>query len=58
MTCRIRLVLSIHNHQPVGNFQGVFEDAYRDSYAPFLDALAEYPEIPISLHTSGRTGLM
>ncbi len=53
MTCRIRLVLAIHNHQPIGNFEGVFEDAYRDSYAPFLEVLADYPELPISLHNSG-----
>lgn len=53
MTCRIRLVLVLHNHQPVGNFDGVFEDAYRDSYSPFLDVLEEYPEIPVALHTSG-----
>lgn len=53
MSCRIRLVLAIHNHQPIGNFDGVFEDAYRDSYAPFLDFLEEYPEIPVSLHNSG-----
>ena len=53
MTCRIRLVLAIHNHQPVGNFEGVFEDAYQDSYQPFLDVLEDYPEIPISLHNSG-----
>jgi alpha-amylase len=50
---QIRLVLALHNHQPVGNFDGVFEAAYHDSYAPFLDVLEQYPEIPVSLHTSG-----
>jgi alpha-amylase len=49
----LRLVLALHNHQPVGNFDGVFAAAYDDSYAPFLDVLADYPELPISLHTSG-----
>jgi len=49
----VRLVLAIHNHQPVGNFDGVFEAAYQDSYAPFLDVLEEYPHIPIALHVSG-----
>jgi alpha-amylase len=49
----IRFVFALHNHQPVGNFDGVFEGAYRDSYAPFLELLEGYPEIPISLHTSG-----
>ncbi len=49
----IRFVFALHNHQPVGNFDGVFEGAYRDSYAPFLELLEGYPEILISLHTSG-----
>jgi alpha-amylase len=48
-----RLVLAFHNHQPTGNFDGVFEAAYQDSYRPFLEMLANYPQIVISLHTSG-----
>jgi alpha-amylase len=46
-------VFAIHNHQPIGNFDSVFEGAYRDSYRPFLEMLEQYPEIPISLHISG-----
>ena len=53
MAGSVRLVLAFHNHQPVGNFDGVFEQAYRDSYQPFLDVLQDYPEIPFGLHTSG-----
>jgi len=53
MTSRVRLVLAIHNHQPIGNFDGVFEAACVDSYVPFLDVLRDYPRIPISLHLSG-----
>jgi alpha-amylase len=49
----VRLIFALHNHQPVGNFDGVFEDAYRDSYRPFLDVMEDYPEIPWVLHTSG-----
>ena len=49
----VRLILALHNHQPVGNFDGVFEAAYRDSYLPFLDVMEDYPEIPFVLHTSG-----
>lgn len=56
-TCKmhpsIRLILLLHNHQPVGNFDGVFEAAYQDSYSPFLDVLEEYQNIPVVLHTSG-----
>jgi hypothetical protein len=49
----LRFVFALHNHQPVGNFGHVFEHAYRDSYRPFLELLEQYPEIPVSLHTSG-----
>ncbi|MCG6157056.1 alpha-amylase/4-alpha-glucanotransferase domain-containing protein [Rubinisphaera margarita] len=49
----IRLVLAIHNHQPVGNFDHVVEEAYQDSYKPFLDVLENYPAVRISLHNSG-----
>jgi alpha-amylase len=49
----VRLILALHNHQPVGNFEQVFETAYRDSYRPFLEVLERYPDIPFALHTSG-----
>ena len=49
----VRLILALHNHQPVGNFDGVFDEAYRLSYGPFLDVMEDYPEIPFVLHTSG-----
>lgn len=49
----LRLCLVLHNHQPVGNFDGVFEQAYIDSYRPFLDVFDGFPELQISLHTSG-----
>lgn len=53
MAPRIRLVFAIHNHQPVGNFDGVFEQAYRDAYEPFFDVLDDFPELPITVHFSG-----
>jgi alpha-amylase len=49
----VRLVLALHNHQPVGNFDGVFEAAFSDSYRPFLEFLSDYSQIPVSLHASG-----
>jgi hypothetical protein len=49
----IRLVLALHNHQPVGNFDNVFEQAYRDSYCPFLDVFEQYTGLRFSLHVSG-----
>lgn len=53
MPHQLRLCLALHNHQPVGNFDHVFEQAYQDSYLPFLDVLERFPNIRISLHTSG-----
>ncbi len=53
MTQTVRLVLLLHNHQPVGNFDGVFEQAYQDSYLPFLDVFEHNANFPIALHTSG-----
>lgn len=50
---RLRFSFVLHNHQPVGNFEDVFEAAYRDSYWPFLEVLEDYPDIPFCLHTSG-----
>ena len=49
----VRLILALHDHQPVGNFDGVFESAYREAYLPFLDVMADYPGLPFVLHTSG-----
>src|SRR3954453_14297835 len=53
MSPNLRLVIVLHNHQPVGNFDGVFEGAYQDSYKAFLDVFEQYSEISIALHTSG-----
>lgn len=49
----LRLCLVLHNHQPMGNFDGVFEQAYQDSYLPFLEVFEQYSELKMSLHTSG-----
>ncbi|HJT77973.1 MAG TPA: alpha-amylase/4-alpha-glucanotransferase domain-containing protein [Gemmataceae bacterium] len=49
----LRFIFAVHNHQPVGNFGHVFEEAYRLSYWPFLELLEQYPDVPFCLHTSG-----
>ena len=49
----VRFVFVLHDHQPVGNFHDVMEDAYQKSYLPFLDLLQQHPAIRIALHTSG-----
>jgi 4-alpha-glucanotransferase len=53
MTPNVYLCLVLHNHQPIGNFDGVFEQAYQDSYLPFLDVFEPFERLAISLHTSG-----
>src|SRR3989338_7495994 len=53
MKKKIVLLLGLHNHQPVGNFDQVFEQAYRDAYEPFLKLIADFPQIKFSLHYSG-----
>ena len=53
MTQHVHLCLVLHNHQPIGNFDGVFEQAYQDSYLPFLEVFEPYEGLQISLHTSG-----
>src|SRR5262245_42800800 len=50
---KIRFALALHNHQPIGNFDGVFEQSYQDAYLPYLEIIEEYPQLPFSLHTSG-----
>ncbi len=53
MEASVRLCLVLHNHQPIGNFDHVFQQAYRDSYLPFLNLLENFDKLPIALHTSG-----
>jgi alpha-amylase len=53
MSTSIRFCLVLHNHQPVGNFDHVFDAAYRESYLPFLDLFEPYEALRVSLHTSG-----
>ena len=49
----ISLVLIVHDHQPIGNFDSVFRQAYDDAYGPFLAFIERRPEFRLALHTSG-----
>lgn len=49
----LRLVLCFHCHQPVGNFDEVFERATRLAYRPLLEGLAQHPGLAFVLHVSG-----
>jgi len=50
---KFSLVLLIHAHQPIGNFDEVMEHTYVRSYLPFLNCLARHPQVRIGLHYSG-----
>lgn len=50
---KFELVLLIHAHQPVGNFDDVMERAYAASYVSFLEVLERHPAIRLGLHYSG-----
>jgi len=50
---KLHLVLLIHAHQPVGNFDDVFEQAYAHSYRPFVEMLLRHPSVRVGLHYSG-----
>jgi alpha-amylase len=49
----INLVLGVHNHQPIGNFDHVFEQAYEKAYRPFLDVLDRHRTIRFAFHNTG-----
>ncbi len=49
----LRFVFGVHFHQPVGNFDHVFEQHLRDVYRPLVERLAERRFLPLALHISG-----
>ncbi|MSP63138.1 MAG: DUF1926 domain-containing protein [Myxococcales bacterium] len=50
---KVTLLLGFHNHQPDGNFDDVFAQAYADCYSRLLDALDAAPHIRCALHHTG-----
>src|SRR5690349_16947891 len=49
----IRFALGLHLHQPVGNFDFVFEQHVKDVYRPLLEHLEAAAFWPVVLHLSG-----
>jgi 4-alpha-glucanotransferase len=49
----IRFVFGLHLHQPVGNFDHVFEQHVTDVYRPILERLSGRGFLPAVLHLSG-----
>ena len=50
---KFNLVLLIHAHQPVGNFDDVMERTYERSYLPFVECVARHPRVRLGLHYTG-----
>jgi len=49
----VNLVLGVHNHQPIGNFDHVFQYGYEKAYRPFLDVLECHQSIRFAFHNTG-----
>jgi alpha-amylase len=43
----------VHNHQPIGNFDTVVEEATDRAYRPFLERLRARPEVRLTVHCTG-----
>jgi hypothetical protein len=50
---KVAFLFCVHNHQPVGNFLHILEEAYEKAYFPFIDVLKKYPFMKISIHYTG-----
>ena len=53
MNPSISLALTLHNHQPIGNFGWVLAEVYDQAYKPMLDALERHPGVRVGLHYTG-----
>ncbi|HSH97756.1 MAG: alpha-amylase/4-alpha-glucanotransferase domain-containing protein [Methylophilaceae bacterium] len=53
MAKTVALLLGVHAHQPVGNFESVLDDAHVRCYGPFLRVLYQYPAFRFAIHISG-----
>ena len=53
MQGKVTFILGLHNHQPVGNFDHVIEEACQRAYLPFIEVMKDYPDLPFALHCSG-----
>jgi alpha-amylase len=49
----VRLVLALHFHQPIGNFDSVFRMAVDRCYAPVVEHFERHPGVRAGFHLSG-----
>ncbi len=50
---KINFVMILHSHQPVGNFEHIFEENYQKAYLPYLEVMKDYPDLKFVFHYSG-----
>jgi alpha-amylase len=50
---KLKFLFGIHNHQPLGNFDHVFEEVYRQCYLPYFEVLQQFPKLKTTAHFSG-----
>ncbi len=50
---KLKFLFGIHNHQPLGNFDHVFEELYDQCYQPYFEVLQQYPKLKTTAHFSG-----
>jgi alpha-amylase len=43
----------VHNHQPIGNFEGVLRETTARAYRPFFERLAARSELRLTVHCTG-----
>ncbi len=49
----MKLIICIHNHQPVGNMDHILEEAFTRSYMPFFNVLKNFPAVKLNIHFTG-----
>lgn len=50
---KVKFLFGVHCHQPVGNFEHIFDEAYAKSYLPFIQTMERHPRIKFAVHYSG-----
>jgi len=50
---KLKFLFGIHNHQPLGNFEHVFEEVYGQCYQPYFKVLQQFPKLKTTAHFSG-----
>ena len=49
----IDFAFGVHLHQPLGNFDHVFESAYEHSYLPFMKTIEQFERVKAAVHVTG-----